>query len=119
LKHDVKDYRGKPVLVLFFAASSDPARTAFAEVQSTMETYGEDVAFVGVSLDAKREDVVKFLEERKVNMPVAFDGKGWHGAMVSKLGVNTVPSAWLLDKKGVVRTLGALENTAALIRQLQ
>jgi peroxiredoxin len=119
LKHDVKDYRGKPVLVLFFATTSEPARTVFAEVQSAIETFGDGVAFIGVSLDAKREDVVKFLEERKINLPVAFDGKGWNGPTVTRLGVNAVPSAWLLDKKGVVRTLDALENTPGLVRQLQ
>jgi peroxiredoxin len=119
LKHDVKDYRGKPVLVLFFATASEPARTTFAEVQSTLEPFGDAVGFMAVSLDAKREDVLKFLEERKITLPVAFDGEGWSGATVTKLGVNAVPSAWLLDKEGVVRTLDALENTAALIRQLQ
>ena len=117
-KHDLRSYRGKPVVVLFFATSSEPARTTFAELQSTLDPFGDRVAFVGVSLDAKKEDVVRFLGERKISLPVAFDGHGWNGPLVMKLGINAVPSAWMPDKEGAVRTLDALENTAALLKQL-
>jgi peroxiredoxin len=117
--HDLRNWRGKPVILLFFATASEPARTAFAELQEALAPFGDAVVLAGVSLDQKREDVMKFLGERKSTIPVAWDGKGWNGALVQRFGVNAVPSAWLIDQRGLVRSLDALEDPAAMVKQLR
>jgi hypothetical protein len=116
---DIRASRGKPVIVLFFAVASEPARNAFAELQRAVAAEREPVGFVAVSLDPKPEPVRAFLAERKADVPVGFDGKGWNSPLVQRCGVNVVPSAWLLDARGVVRTLDVLENPADLIRQVR
>ena len=53
-----------------------------------------------------------------VTWPVIFDGKGWESPLIRELGINELPTVWLLDAKGRLRSLNALEGTAAQVRQL-
>jgi peroxiredoxin len=117
--YDARMWRGKPVVLLFFATTSEPARTAFGELQEGLATFGDSVVLVGVSLDSQREDVNKFLAERKRTIPVAWDGKGWKGELVQRFGVNAVPSAWLIDQRGVVRSLDVLEDPEGMVKKLR
>jgi hypothetical protein len=39
--------------------------------------------------------------------PQYFDGKGWGNAVSSRYGISSIPSAWLVDKKGLVRSTEA------------
>lgn len=117
--YDVRSWQGKPVVLLFFAAASQPAREAFRELQEVLQPMGNSVVFAGVSLDAKKEDVAQFLTDRKITIPVAWDGHGWNGAMVQGFGINAVPSAWLIDQEGYVRSLDALADPAGLLKKLR
>ena len=58
------------------------------------------------------------MKSRALTWPVAFDGKGWESPLVRGLGINALPTVWLLDARGRLRSLNALENTVAQIRQL-
>jgi hypothetical protein len=118
-KHDARMWRGRPVVLLFFASASEPARLAFADLQEALAPFGDGVVLAAVSLDAKREETLKFLEERKSAIPVAWDGKGWRGELVQRFGINAVPSAWLLDQRGVARSLDVLEDPAGMVKKLR
>ncbi len=115
---DVADFRGKVVIVLFFAAWSPPSTGALAEVQRAAAGAGDRVQIVGVSLDEKPETVAALVKQHGIAWPVAFDGKGWESPLVRELGVNALPTAWLLDKAGRLRSLNALESTGSQLRQL-
>jgi len=113
------ELRGKPVLVIFFAALSQPSLAAVASVQRAVaELPKESVKVIGVSLDEKRDDLDAVMKSRALAWPVAFDGKGWESPLVRALGINTLPTVWLLDSHGHLRSLNALESTAAQVRQL-
>ena len=58
------------------------------------------------------------LKARGITWPVAFDGKSWEGELVRSLGINALPTVWLLDKRGRLRVLNASAGTAELLRQL-
>ena len=113
---DVKDWRGKPVVVVFFATSSAPSRLVFADLNQLAAEKG--AGFVAVSLDDDTDALGRFLATQKPRPAVACDGKGWNGPFVQALGINAVPTVWLLDKEGVVRTLDPLDDPAGLLRQL-
>ncbi len=113
------DFAGKPVLVVFFAAPSQPSLDAVTSVQRAVaELPPGRVQVLGVSLDEKRATLDAVLKARAITWPVAFDGKGWESPLVRKLGINAVPTVWLLDGRGRLRSLNALESTAAQVRQL-
>lgn len=111
--------QGRPVFVIFFAQTSPPSMTALAKLQQ--ETAGlpkDSVRVVGVSLDEKRETVTEMLKARGLPWPVAWDGQGWQGPLVRELGINALPTVWLLDARGRLRSLNALEGAAAKARGL-
>ena len=115
----IADLHGQPVLVVFFAAFSPPSLAAITSVQrGVAELPRGSVQVLGVDLDERRETLDAVLKSRAVTWPVAFDGKGWESPLVRGLGINALPTVWLLDARGRLRSLNALENPAAQIRQL-
>lgn len=115
----LEDFRGQPVLIVFFADFSQPSTDALARLQRVVaEAPKNSVAAIGVSLDAKREELAALMTRTGLNWPVAFDGKSWEGELVRALGINALPTVWLCDKRGRLRSLNALDNAAELIRQL-
>ena len=75
---DLRNYRGKVVLLIFFAGWSPPALEALDALQrAAVELPKGRVQFVGVSLDTKRERLVALAREKKITWPVACDGRGW------------------------------------------
>ena len=118
---DIKlaDLRGRPVLIVFFAGASQPSVGAIANVQNTLtELPPSSVHVLGVSLDDKREALDAVLKTRALTWPVAFDGKSWESPLVRALGINAVPTVWLLDARGRLRSLNALDGTTSQVRLL-
>jgi tetratricopeptide (TPR) repeat protein len=116
---DVAAYHGKVVLIYFFAGWSRPSAQGLAEVKRIATLFPDNkLQVIGVSLDKNREALAGALGKLGVNWPVAFDGKGWEGPLVRSLGINALPTAWVLDRNGNLRTLNALDNTEAIIRAL-
>jgi hypothetical protein len=115
---DARDWRGKIVAVIFFATFSEPSKAGFLELQRTVAEAGNDSLLVAISLDSSRTALETFLREQKATCPVAWDGKGWNGPLIQALGINALPTAWLLDRRSALRSLDVLEDPAGQIRSL-
>lgn len=116
---DVVAYRGKVVWVLFFARWSQPSLDALDTLKKSLAAFPPDsVRVVALSLDVKTEPLQAVLKEKAVSWPVGCDAKGWESPLIRAFGINSLPTAWLLDKKGVLRSLNVLESTQAQTRQL-
>ncbi len=115
---DVKAWEGKVVAIVFFATWSAPSEVALAEIARAVQATGGRAELAAVSLDFMRADLENFLREKSLACPVAWDGRGWDGPLIQALGINAVPTAWLLDPKGVLRSLDATEDTAGQINRL-
>lgn len=114
-----EDLRGRPTFVIFFADFSPTSTAALVKLQEAVaELPKGSVRLVGVSLDEKRETLLALLKARSVTWPVAFDGQSWQGPLVRDLGINALPTVWLLDARGRLRTLNALDGAAARARQV-
>ena len=111
---DAKDWRGKSAIIVFFATWSTPSKKAFADLQR--ESAG--TVFIGVSLDSERKSLDAFLAGQNVKPTIAWDGKSWDSPLVKALGINALPTTWLLDKDGVLRSLDALDETAEQLKKL-
>lgn len=113
---DVKTWQGKVVAIVFFATWSAPSKAALTALRRETEASGAELA--AISLDGDRTDLENFLTTQGITCPVAWDGKGWDGPLMQALGINSVPTTWLLDPKGILRSLDAMEDTAGQIRRL-
>ena len=110
---------GRPVFVIFFANFSPPSLSALDRLQKQItELPKGSVRIVGVCLDARREVAADLLKARNISWPVGWDGKSWQGTLVRDLGINALPTVWLLDSRGRLRWLNAVDDAAAKARHL-
>jgi len=108
-KFDWKSYRGKVVLVDYWATWCGPC---IAELPNVKENYAKfhDQGFevVGISLDEDRERLVKFIEEKDLPWACLFqDGAGWNHPMAEQYGIMAIPATLLVDRDGNVVSLSA------------
>ena len=115
---DMKEWRGKVVGIVFFATWSEPSKTALLDLRRAIEAAGPGAELAAISLDAERDSLENFLRGKGVTYPVTWDGKGWDSPLMRALGINSVPTTWLLDKNGILRSLDALEDPDGQIRKL-
>jgi peroxiredoxin len=116
---DLEESRGKIVLLVFFANWSPPSLDALTKLQRTVKDLPKDrLQVLCISLDNKLEETAEVINKQTVTWPVGFDGKGWGSPIVRGLGINTLPTVWLIDQKGVLRSLNALESTADQVMKL-
>lgn len=43
------------------------------------------------------------MKRLKMSWPQYFDGTGWENKISKEFGITSIPAAWLLDKKGMIR----------------
>lgn len=116
---DVADYRGKAVALVFFAAWSQPAVEALDTIAKQVPKLpGDQMQIVGVSLDTKSAPLEALVKERKIGWPIICDGRGWESPLVRSLGINSLPTVWLLDREGRLVSLDGLESFSAQMRDV-
>jgi thiol-disulfide isomerase/thioredoxin len=123
-KLDWNAYRGKVVLVDFFASFCEPCRQ---EVPNILENYrayhdkGFDV--VGVNLDTDPRLAHEYMNQTGFHFPTIFGDspktRGWNLPLARKYGVMSIPRVILVDQKGnVVSTMARGERLGQLLEQL-
>ncbi|SNT72947.1 TlpA disulfide reductase family protein [Paracoccus seriniphilus] len=123
-EHFLADYRGKVVLLNFWATWCAPCREEMPSLEKLQaEMGGDDFAVVPVATGRNAPDkITKFFDETGVqNLPVLLDPKQ---QLAREMGVLGLPVTILIDREGheVARLLGdadwAGEPAKEVIRQL-
>ena len=123
-KIDWAAYRGKVVLVDFFASFCDPCR---AEVPNVLENYRayHDKGFevVGVNLDTNPRACKAYMDQTGFQFPTIIgdnpQAAGWDLPLARKYGITRIPRVILVDKYGnVVSTMARGERLGELLAQL-
>lgn len=116
---DLADYRGKVVVLVFFAAWSLPSVEAIETIGKALpKSLEREVQLFGVSLDSKPEPLEALAREYRITWPVVCDGRGWESPIVRGFGINALPTVWLLDREGRLRSLAGLDGIEAQVREL-
>ena len=118
-KVDLAQWRGKVVLVDFWATWCPPCRR---EVPNLVAAYRKfhDKGFeiIGISLDKNKEQLLAFTKEQDMPWPQYFDGKGWENEISIRFHIEDLPTMWLLDKHGRIRNADPSDNLEAEITKL-
>lgn len=97
---DVKQFRGKAVLVYFWATwDSFFYREGLAEMKNLYDTFHENgLEVIGVSIDSDKKTVADFLAKEKLPWPTIFDQGAPEGKrLAERYGISTVPKKFPLD----------------------
>jgi thiol-disulfide isomerase/thioredoxin len=95
------DLRGKVVYLDFWASWCAPCATALPVLDGFREEFGsEDFQVFAVNVDQNPKQGRTFLSRRPVGYSSLSDPKGKYPSL---FGVETMPTSFLIDRKGVVR----------------
>jgi thiol-disulfide isomerase/thioredoxin len=108
---NISSYRGKVVLVDFWATWCVPCRYELPGLMALYKQYHDaGLEIVGVSLDESREDVVRYVKREEIPWPQLFSERegerGSENPLAQQYMVNAIPNMLLIDREGKLIAAG-------------
>lgn len=105
-------YRGKPVLVNFWATWCVPCRREIPDLIKLQEKWGDSIVIIGVDLNEPGSVVADYASSMGMNYPIALD---LDGSVTAAFKLTGLPETFFLDNNGVIRDhrIGQLRATVA------
>lgn len=99
----LRGYRGKVVLLDFWAAWNSFCITDILNIKKVHKTY-RDQGFevIGVSLDTDEAKLRNFLKEKDIPWRQIFTGQERQCPLVKQYDVKSIPTRWLIDRDGTL-----------------
>lgn len=102
-KMDLAAYKGKVLLVDFWASWCGPCRKAMPFLNNKRKEFGKDgFEIIGINVDENSQDATEMLKADPVDYPVAYDPQGQCPGVFE---VKAMPSSYLIDKQGKIRVI--------------
>ena len=99
----LSDYRGKKVIVNFWATWCPPCKAEMPHMQNFYEEYKDnDIEILAVNLtnmDKGHDAIDAFVKEYGLTFPIPLDEEGDAGTTYQAY---TIPTSYILDEKGVI-----------------
>ena len=112
----LQQYRGKVVLLDFWAVWCGPCLGEMPNVKRVYNTY-KDQGFdiIGVSLDTDEVRLQNYLKENDIQWRQIFSGKKWESPLAQKYHIRSIPAPCLIARDG---TLISSEARGVKLEQL-
>lgn len=107
--HSLSEYRGKVIILNFWATWCRPCRKEMPSMQRAWEQVRDQgVVLLAVDWKEDKEMVAMFLEKYPIDFPIPMDKDG---SLAADLGVRGLPTTFVIDPQGqvVYRVVGERE----------
>ncbi len=99
----LQDYRGKVVLLDFWAVWCGPCIAEMPNIKRVYNRYkDEGFDIIGISLDTDEKRLRNYLEKNDIPWRQVFSGKGWQSPVSQQYGIRGIPAPWLIDRDGTL-----------------
>ena len=98
--HKLSDYKGKIVIVQFWATYCTPCRTEMPSMNRLMKKMGDDFVILAVDMSEPKQQVQAFVDEVKPEFTILLDE---NGESIGNWKVFAAPSSFVIDKNGKAR----------------
>jgi thiol-disulfide isomerase/thioredoxin len=96
--------KGKVVIVDFWASWCGPCKVELPALSNLYKKYkSQGLEVVGINLDDDIKEAQGFVKQHPVVVPLLYDGK--NKAVVSKIDVQVMPTSFVLDRQGNIRSI--------------
>lgn len=117
-KIKLSDYRGKVVIINFWATWCPPCRLEIPDFVALQKQYKSDLIILGISLDQQtKNEVVPFMKEYKINYPVLFAN---YQVVNNYGGVEAIPTSFIIDQNGnVVNSFVGFTKKSVFVAEIE
>jgi len=103
---ELSDFKGKVVLIDFWASWCAPCRKANPKLETLYQKHkSNDFLVLGVSLDSKEASWINAIKKDRMTYPHVIDTENWNSQIVEAYGVENLPASFLINKNGEIVAL--------------
>ena len=108
--HNINRFKGKIVILNFWASWCPPCRIEASLIERTWRAYkNRDLVFIGVNIQDRKEDALSYMREFDITYP---NGPDPTGEISIDYGVSGLPVTFFISGQGEVvrRWVGAIQK---------
>jgi peroxiredoxin len=107
-KHRLSDYRGKPLIINFWATWCPPCREEMPSMNRAWSKVKDDVSMLAINVGEDEDTIFIFSADYPIDFPVLLDRSG---DVIREWPVKGLPTTFVLDREGNIRymAVGARE----------
>lgn len=110
----LSDYRGKPVVLNFWATWCGPCQRELPAIERAAEHYRDVVVFAAVDQAETQQRVQAFVDEMGLTVIVPMDGEQVVGERYDVLGL---PTTFFIDENGIIRSVWMGEMNSIVLAE--